>query len=80
MSKNFRKVNLNDEIKVKLTDFGKQIYYKYCEDFPTKLKIDSKGYTKFQIWVFMHIFGEYLYNGCVAPCETDVQIQIEDNL
>ena len=67
------KVNLNQYIKVKLSDLGKEIYYhqydkaneriKLCGGKPIKPtmpKVDAEGYTQFQIWQFMNLYGEYM--------------------
>jgi len=64
-------INLNEYVKVKLTDYGKDIYYhqydhlnKYREiitpHFPEE---DNKGYSTFQLWDFMRLYGEYMYMG-----------------
>ena len=67
--------NINDEIKVKLTALGEDILNKdVAETLSTLKKIDlpgyapyhtdNEGYTKFQLWDFMRIFGRYFWNGC----------------
>ena len=78
----FRDVNLNEYIKVKLTDKGKEIYRNYYhyiddEDVPT-LDVDEEGFCKFQLWEFMRIFGEHFRMGGGLPCETNVKIQIRE--
>lgn len=59
-------INLNSFVKVKLTDYGKQCYIedpkKYYES-PELRETDDKGYTKFQLWDLMSIFGPYMMNG-----------------
>ena len=84
MKDRFRDVNLNENIKVKLTDKGKEIYRNYYhdidvndEDVPT-LEVDKEGYCEFQLWHFMRIFGEHFYMGGCSPCETNVKIQIRE--
>jgi len=67
--------NINDQIKVKLTDLGKSILDEYVakqlekvsylnlpKDY-TPYKTDSRGYTKFSIWEFTNIFGGHFWNG-----------------
>lgn len=66
-------MNLNENIKVRLTDFGKDIYYHQydklnnrkgrvvCE--PRMPKVDADGYTKFQLWEFMRVYGKYMHIG-----------------
>lgn len=63
-------INLNEPIKVKLTDWGKEIYYhqydktnqiagrEICK--PRFPKEDENGYTEFQLWHFMELYGEYI--------------------
>jgi hypothetical protein len=63
-------INLNDHIKVKLNDKGKDIYYHQYDELlrtfprcgikPEMPKVDENGYTIFQIWHFMELYGEYM--------------------
>lgn len=59
-------ININDYVYVQLTDLGKQIYDSYFFNFNRKygveikapeLKMDKEGYSAFQIWDLMQIFG-----------------------
>lgn len=82
MKDRFKDVNLNEYIKVKLTDKGKEIYKNHYHDIddeyvPT-LHVDEEGFCKFQLWEFMQIFGEHFYMGGGLPCETNVKIQIRE--
>ena len=64
------RINLNDPIKVKLSDWGKEIYYhqydranqiagrEICK--PKFPKEDENGYTEFQLWCFMELYGEHM--------------------
>ena len=64
------KINLNEPVKVKLTDWGKEIFYhqydrvnkavgrEVCK--PRYPKEDENGYTEFQLWCFMELYGEYI--------------------
>ena len=64
------RINLNELIKVKLTDWGKEIYYhqydrtnqivgrKVCK--PMFPKEDENGYTEFQLWYFIELYGEHM--------------------
>ena len=64
------RINLNELIKVKLTDWGKEIYYhqydrtnqivgrKVCK--PMFPKEDENGYTEFQLWCFIELYGEHM--------------------
>lgn len=64
------RINLNEVIKVKLTDLGKDIYYHQFDELnrrrgriviePFFPKEDAEGYTKFQLWEFMEIYGKHI--------------------
>lgn len=66
-------INLNDNILVKLNDRGKDIFYhqfdKILHEFPESgIKrhmpvVDENGYTEFQIWRFMELYGEHIGMG-----------------
>lgn len=72
----FRDTNLNDYIKVKLTEKGINILRKkYGSKFP--INIDDEGYTKFQMWDFARIFGEHLFMTAALVCQTSVQVQVK---
>ena len=68
--RNSFKVNLNDRIKVKLTDLGKEIYYHRVDSVnefykreickPKFPDVDSNGYTEFQLHDFISIYGEHI--------------------
>lgn len=67
------KINLNDFIKVKLTETGKEIFNHRFDELNKKyrhgmeiyknipLKEDENRYTEFQLWDFMQIYGHYMY-------------------
>ena len=69
------RINLNETIKVKLTDWGKEIYYhrydrinqiagrEICK--PKFPKEDENGYTEFQLWCFIELYGEHM--GMASP-------------
>ena len=64
------RINLNETVKVKLTDLGKEIYYHQFDELnlrcgrvvckPSFPKEDAEGYAKFQLWHFMELYGEYM--------------------
>lgn len=66
--------NINDRIKVKLTDHGKAILEHELVDTMNMLNTlkffgdyapyheDEDGYTEFQLWDFMRIFGGNFWN------------------
>lgn len=68
-----KKLNLNDSVKVKLTPLGADIYYHQFDDVneqiasrggkriePHMPQVDKDGYTKFQLWHFIEMYGEHL--------------------
>lgn len=63
--------NLNDTILVKLNDSGKKIYRDHWHHIIKDRDpiVDENGYTSFQMWDFMHIYGPFLMLGCTPPFE-----------
>lgn len=82
------KININDYVKVKLNQQGKEIYFHLYDEqrkdmvarkgyYPQYLQpqypsVDSEGYSSFQLWQFMQIYGSYLHIGNDLPFETDL--------
>ena len=66
-----REINLNETIKVKLTPLGVNIFYHQYDDVPKVSPImptiDREGYTRFQLWVFMKLYGKH-----IGMCKPDV--------
>jgi hypothetical protein len=68
-------VNVNDYVKVKLTEKGHEIlksqhdelreYASYLGDY-IEPKTDDAGFTKFQLWTLMETFGPYI-GMCKSP-------------
>ena len=67
---NIQKINLNETIKVKLTPYGAEIYYKQFDELnkqyereickPQMPQIDKDGYTEFQLWHFIELYGQHI--------------------
>lgn len=63
-------INLNEPIKVKLTQMGKDIYYHQFDSLnkaigkeickPSYPVEDEDGYTEFQLWYFMNLYGNFI--------------------
>ena len=67
-----KKLNLNSTIKFRLSDYGRDIYYHQYDElnkwiiarggkpleqsFP---EVDKDGFSSFQLWHFMAIYGPY---------------------
>ena len=76
----FAKSNLNDYIKVKLTECGRKIYRSSFVSLglpEPHINVDEEGYTRFQMHDFINTFGEYIHVGHEVPCETTIQIEVE---
>lgn len=67
--------NLNKTVYVRLNNTGRNIYKSYMEElnrnctmrFSVEPEVDKNGYTKFQLWDLIHIFGEYIDLGLPTP-------------
>lgn len=66
------KFNINDDVRVRLTDIGRRILDK--DGSLEFVKTDKDGWSTFQFWVLMEIFGKYIYNGCSVPFKTEIEI------
>ena len=74
---NIQKINLNETIKVKLTPYGEEIYYKQFDELnkkygreicnPQMPRIDTDGYTEFQLWQFIELYGQH-----IGMCKSNV--------
>lgn len=66
-------INLNETIRVKLTDLGKDIYYHQFDELhkllkkrgvspfrPTMPRVDADGFTSMQLWYFIELYGNYI--------------------
>lgn len=64
------KINLNDKVRVKLTDHGRAVCQKHWGEPP---KEDADGWSTWQLWVLMQEFGQHMYLGCPSPFE-DIEV------
>lgn len=59
-------INLNDDVKVKLTKEGLAQWRCFLNGLgikPPTLTTDSEGLVEFQLWELFNIFGSQTYNG-----------------
>lgn len=77
-------MNINNRVKVKLTEYGKQAWKKKLKseynDFVydiTSADIDKNEYKYFQLWELMNIFGEAMYCGNTEICFEHNEIIME---
>ena len=84
-----KEFNINDNVNVKLTDFGIAILRQNHENLSInnqkmeefEIQVDENGYTKFQLVDLMKIFGQYFSvdQNKPTPFETTIMIS-EQNL
>lgn len=81
--------NINSTVKVKLTEYGKQMLERDHNEFwsawgmldkypYTPRKEDENGYMEFQLWSLIYQLGKYCNIGCVIPFETVMLIDEND--
>ena len=86
MTKSF---NINYNVRVKLTEQGKQLLERdhndfwsshgKLDEFPYKPpKEDEDGYVKFQLWSLMDKLGKYCGLCCEPPFDTVILIDDKD--
>ena len=84
-------INLNDIVKVKLTDAGKDIFYHQYDDLNNVIrlrggkplvarmpKVDADGYTEFQLHVLMELYGPHIAMWKQLPFETNMLYEVQD--
>lgn len=82
------KFNINNYVKVRLTDRGREILLEQHNDlncFRTTEhlspldynppKEDGEGYSRWQMWSLINTFGEYTCIGKEPPFETDIILE-----
>ena len=85
------KINLNDVVKVKLTDAGKDIYYHQNDELNEAIrqrggrplerrmpKVDEDGYTSFQLHTLMEIYGPHIAMWKELPFETNMLYEVQE--
>lgn len=70
--KNYIPFNLNYNVKVKLTSFGREMLAKEQHSLPSE---DKEGWSTWQMWVLMEILGQYLCMGMEEPFELNILIE-----
>lgn len=79
------KFNINHNVRVKLTDFGRQIlrekFDETMEEFPhltlnyTPPVEDAEGWSRWQLWCLMSELGSHLNMGCKLPFLPEIEIE-----
>ncbi len=81
-------IDVNDYVKVKLNQMGKDIYFHRHDDIRKEYvekngyypvcfqsdypKTDENGYSSFPLWEFMKIYGDYMVLGKNLPFDTEL--------
>jgi len=77
------KFDVNEKVKVKLTDAGKNELRRQHEELRSRVQSilpytnpieDEKGYSTWQLWVLMSTFGHIMVNGGDVPFNTEIII------
>lgn len=75
MSVSSIKFNINENVNVRLTPYGRIILNKAFPDWYTPYPEDSEGWTTFQLWKLMAMFGPHTRMGGLNECfETEIEI------
>jgi hypothetical protein len=74
--------NINDYVKAKLTDLGREIYYHQYDETnkqygrevikPHYPDIDTDGYSTFQLWKLMTLYGDSMQIGFDVVFESEI--------
>lgn len=81
--------NINDNVKVRLTEHGHEILRKQydeavkrCPALKSMLferyKADAEGWSEFALWDLMARFGGHTFNGCTLPFDLIIRIEHSD--
>ena len=62
--------NINNKVRVKLTDYGRQALARQHNG----LKEDAEGWSEWQLWHLMQELGHLCCLGCQVPFETTIQL------
>jgi hypothetical protein len=79
-----KKFNINEYVWVKLGAKGEEIYLHSFDDVPQQFRrvplpeVDEDGYSKFQMWEFMGLFGPYCRMGFDIPFGTTIRFDLKD--
>lgn len=72
MDKLIGTININKSVCIKLTDHGKSIIRR-SQWFSVPPE-DDDGWSEWQLWCVMEVFGKHITIGSVPPFETDIFI------
>lgn len=78
------KSNINEDVQVQLTDHGRRIHREQHDEFNksfphlklkyTKPKEDNGGWSKWQLWHLMQVFGPHIHLTMDNPFNLTIQL------
>lgn len=77
------KFNVNDSVKVKLTEAGLEELRRQHDELYKRVplvgqyrapKVDAEGYSEFQLWYLMQHFGHLFHLGAYLPFDPEIEI------
>ncbi len=77
------KFNINDHVRVKLTDHGRAVHAAdhamLCAEVGISIPYDppsedADGWSKWQLWVLMEAFGRHMGNGMNLVFQNEIEI------
>lgn len=76
------KVNINDNVRVRLTEHGRKLHREWWLRWYGELSAypyqapgeDADGWSRWQLWNLMSVFGEHMYMGGPLPFLTEIEI------
>jgi hypothetical protein len=77
-------LNINDWVSVKLNDIGRDRHRADFDRWTANLqrkpeyrapKEDAEGWSKWQLWHLMEIFGPLINLGAIPPFETTIRVK-----
>lgn len=83
-------INMNDKVKVKLTESGREIYRAFMADVSAPLEpylpaldpnrdLDADGFSEFHFWEIMQVFGPKMHMGMTEmPFEENALTFVEE--
>lgn len=77
--------NLNNKIKVQLTDAGRSVYREHYESLRDyfkhtpvyEVREDADGWSEWQAWHFMEIFGQHFGHSSKQPAWMGVKVWVD---
>lgn len=79
----WRDLNINEEVRVKLTDLGREMHKKHHDELRARFpsigeyrppKEDEDGWHRIQLWCLMQDYGSAISIGSNQPFETTIQV------